>query len=82
MLHSCLDAKLTYIIIGWKGLPGTNNPAYYEHCYIADVKGLTKLGSEILPTPTEQVKLSSELVFSQLLKINFTILVEMDVLIS
>jgi hypothetical protein len=32
------------ITLGWKGLSGTNPLAYYEHLYIAAVKGFIKLG--------------------------------------
>jgi hypothetical protein len=31
-------ALLTNIRLGWKGLPGTNTLAYYEHSQLTDVK--------------------------------------------
>jgi hypothetical protein len=32
-----------FITLGWKGLPGTNNPTYYENSYITAAKSLTGL---------------------------------------
>jgi hypothetical protein len=37
-------ATLTNIRMGWKGLPGTNTLAYYEHSEIAGMKGFITLG--------------------------------------
>ncbi len=36
---------LTNIRPGWKGLPGTNTLAYYEHSYVMSIKCLKTLGS-------------------------------------
>jgi hypothetical protein len=37
-LKSRLLALLTKIRLSWKGLPGTNALAYYEHLQVTDVK--------------------------------------------
>ncbi len=39
-----LLALPTNIVLGWKGLTGTNTLAYYEHFYITVVKGFIILG--------------------------------------
>ncbi len=31
------------IVLGWKGLPGTNTLAYYGHSYISDMKSFITL---------------------------------------
>ncbi len=37
---------VTTIGVGWKGLPGTDTLANYEHLYIADVKSVLTLGQD------------------------------------
>ena len=39
-------ASLTSIGLGWKGLPGTNTLAYYNHLSIVDVKSFITLGPD------------------------------------
>ncbi len=36
------------IRLGWKGLPGTNTPAYYKHLYIADIISFIKLAPDVI----------------------------------
>jgi hypothetical protein len=44
MLHSKVDTlALTNIRLGWKGLPGTNTPAYYKHSYMTEEKSFITL---------------------------------------
>ncbi len=38
-----LLASPANIRLGWKGLPGTNAPAFYENSKITDVKSFIKL---------------------------------------
>jgi hypothetical protein len=36
------------IRLGWKGMPGTNTPAYYAHLYIADVINFITLVPDVI----------------------------------
>ncbi len=45
-LQSNLLALREYIRLGWKGLPGTNTPAYYKDLQILDIKGFISSGNQ------------------------------------
>jgi hypothetical protein len=52
MLHYKVDSLAISgnIRLGWKVLPGTNTPAYYEQKEIADTKSFIRFGLSIAGT--------------------------------
>jgi hypothetical protein len=42
-----LQALPTNIRLGWKGMPGTNTLAHYEHSYIMAAKSFITLGPKL-----------------------------------
>jgi hypothetical protein len=43
------------IRLGWKGMPGTNTPAYYKHLYITDIISFITLAQDVIKSFTSVI---------------------------